>query len=419
MINRTQAPQTRQITAIPLAQPEQLKSLSGIPFYVIRQIPENTVKLTLEFNAGKIHQPSALVAGFTADLLFSGTAGKSQQEIQEEFDYYGGYVQAEMGMERSTVTIYGLIHQMDKLIELTFEALQGAEFPEREFEQHRNIELQKFRINWEKVATRVRKYFSNALFEGTPFDNATSEDDFSKVTRSQCREFHQTRYLKGLIDVNIVGNLTDKQLQSLMIRLDGWKNAFNESVNFSLKSNSGLRSETKEGALQTAIRVGKILFTPQHEDYMAFDVLNTLLGGYFGSRLMSNIREDKGYTYGIGSGVVNMKAVGYFFISTEVGVEVKEDTLKEIRYEIERLQTELVDCEELDLVKNYLIGQVLKGTDGPFAMMNQFLFIHDYGLPDDYLSRYVKTVQSVTPEELRSLANRYLDWESMNVIEVG
>lgn len=419
MMNRTQAPATSRITTIDLAKPEQMHSPSGIPFFVIRGIPENTVKLTMEFNSGKIHQPAPLVAGFTADLLFSGTASKSQQEIQEEFDFYGGYVQAEMGMERSTVTIYGLIHHMDKLIELTLDALQDAQFPEREFEQHRTIELQKFRINWEKVATRARKYFSNALFEGTPFDNVTKEEDFANVTREQCREFHQSHYLNGLIDVNIVGNLTELQLQHLMSRVDGWKNKRPEKVEFSLKSNAGLRSETKEGALQTAIRVGKILFTPEHEDYMAFDVLNTLLGGYFGSRLMSNIREDKGYTYGIGSGLVNMKAVGYFFISTEVGVEVKADTLKEIRYEVERLQSELVDEEELDLVKSYLIGQVLKSTDGPFAMMSQFLFVHDYALPDDYLDRYLNTVQHITPQEIQSLAIRYLDWESMNIIEVG
>jgi zinc protease len=419
MMNRTQAPSTSRITTIAMAKPEQMHSPSGIPVYVIRDIPENTVKLTMEFNSGKIHQTAPLVAGFTADLLFSGTASKSQQEIQEEFDFYGGYVQAEMGMERSTVTIYGLIHHMDKLIELTLKALQEAHFPEREFEQHRAIELQKFRINWEKVATRARKYFSNALFEGTPFDNVTTEEDFAQVTREQCREFHRTHYLNGLIDLHIVGNLTEVQLQHLMSRVDGWKNAHPEKVEFSLKLNSGLRSETKEGALQTAIRVGKILFTPEHEDYMGFDVLNTLLGGYFGSRLMSNIREDKGYTYGIGSGVVNMKAVGYFFISTEVGVEVKTDTLREIRYEVERLQRELVEEEELDLVKSYLIGQVLKSTDGPFAMMSQFLFVNDYELSDDYLDRYLNTVQHITPQEIQSLAMRYLDWESMNIIEVG
>ena len=419
MIDRNSAPDTARITSIQLAKPEQFTTSTGIPFFLIRAIPENTVKLTMEFNAGKVHQSFPLVAGFTADLLFSGTSGKTQQEIQEEFDFYGGYVQAEMGMERSTVTIYGLTQHIDKLIACTLDALRDVQFPERDFEQHRTIEWQKFQINWEKVATRARKYFSNALFSGTPFDNLTKEDDFTAITREQCIYFHRERYLKGLVDVNIVGNLTDTQLQDLMTRLADWKNTQNEEVLFTLNPTTGLRSETKDGALQTAIRVGKILFTPEHPDYMAFDVLNTILGGYFGSRLMSNIREDKGYTYGIGSGIVTMKALGYFFISTEVGIDVKDATLNEIRFEIERLQTELVDEDELELVKSYMIGQLLKSTDGPFAMMSQFLFLHDFALPSDYFDRYMTAIQQVTPESLRDLAKQYLQWDSFCIIQAG
>lgn len=134
---------------------------------------------------------------------------------------------------------------------------------------------------------------------------------------------------------------------------------------------------------------------------------------------MSNIREDKGYTYGIGSGVVSMKSLGYFYIATEVGVEVKEDALFQIRHEIERLQTELVTEEELELVRNYMIGQMLKSTDGPFAMMNQFLFLNWYELDTTYFDTYMKTIQTISPEQIRELAQKYLKWETFSIITVG
>ena len=145
-------------------------------------------------------------------------------------------------------------------------------------------------------------------------------------------------------------------------------------------------------------------------------VLNTVLGGYFGSRLMTNIREDKGYTYGIGSGLVSMYDEGYFVISTEVGVDVTNATLKEIYFEIEKLQNDLVPEEELELVRNYLIGVFLRSTDGPFAIGERLKGILGYGLGYEYYDRYVATIRNITAEELRNLAKKY--WQKDELIEL-
>lgn len=419
MINRLLAPHTSQVTHIKIAKPVVLKTASGIPFYFIEEIPEDAVKITLSFAAGKMHQTHILEASFAVDLLLSGTFTKTQHEIQEAIDFYGGYVQCEMGMERSSVTIYGLNKNISAIYEIIFDAMSNPIYPEREFEQHRTIERQKYLVSMEKNAYRARKYFINSLLRDTPFDSATNVEDFDKITRNQCIDFHQKHILKGLIDMNVVGNLPIELKTKLLTDFNDWQNIHGTYLSCSLNPKTGLVEEKKAEALQTAVRIGKILFTPQHEDYMAFDVLNTILGGYFGSRLMSNIRENKGYTYGIGSGVVSMKSLGYFYISTEVGVNVKEDTLKEIRFEIEKLQTELVNESELDLVRNYMIGQMLKSTDGPFAMMNQFLFLDNYNLPSDYFDKYIQTIQTITPEKIRELAMNYLNWNTFSIISVG
>jgi predicted Zn-dependent peptidase len=175
----------------------------------------------------------------------------------------------------------------------------------------------------------------------------------------------------------------------------------------------------KEGALQSAIRIGRRIITRSHPDYPGLSVLNTLLGGYFGSRLMSNIREDKGYTYGIGSAVVSLSAAGYFFISTEVGADVTSAALDEIYKEVELLRREAVDQEELAMVRNYMMGSFLKGIDGPFALIDRFKTIHLSGLDYDYFDRYLRTLESIGPEELKDLAVRYFDRNDLCELVVG
>jgi predicted Zn-dependent peptidase len=175
----------------------------------------------------------------------------------------------------------------------------------------------------------------------------------------------------------------------------------------------------KEVALQSAIRSGIVTFNKTHQDFLALQVLNTVFGGYFGSRLMSNIREDKGYTYGIGSGLVSLQNSGYFFISTEVGVDVCSDAIREIYYEMERLKQELITEDELRLVKNYLLGTFLRSVDGPFAMAERFKGIMTYNLGYDYFTRYIATIKSVSASQLRDLANNYFDKNSMIELVVG
>lgn len=175
----------------------------------------------------------------------------------------------------------------------------------------------------------------------------------------------------------------------------------------------------KEDALQSAIRIGKILFNKKHPDFQPLQVLNTAFGGYFGSRLMSNIREDKGYTYGIGSGLASLQNGGYFFISTEVGVDVCKSAIHEIYFEMERLRKDLIPQDELELVKNYLLGTFLRSVDGPFAMADRFKGIMEYGLSYDHFDKYIATIKNITASQLRDLAQTYFDKDSMVELVVG
>src|SRR5690606_9190368 len=158
---------------------------------------------------------------------------------------------------------------------------------------------------------------------------------------------------------------------------------------------------SKANAMQSAIRIGRVMPNKNHPDYFSLQILTTILGGYFGSRLMKNIREDKGYTYGINAGVMSMQQAAFFYINTEVGVDVTDNALAEIYKEIELLQTVLVSDDELALVKNYILGQVLRSCDGPFNMASLFENVHFFGLDFDYYNNYIEKVKNIDAEELK------------------
>jgi len=163
--------------------------------------------------------------------------------------------------------------------------------------------------------------------------------------------------------------------------------------------------------VQGAIRIAREFPNRHHPDFQPVQVLNSLFGGFFGSRLMSNIREDKGYTYGIHSYILNHIATSAWMVSTEAGKEVCEATIKEVYNEMEDLRNELVDAEELQLVKNYLIGTVLGDLDGPFHIIGRWKNLILNGLDENYFYSSVDTIKHITAKQIQELANKYLQPE--------
>ncbi|TNF32102.1 MAG: insulinase family protein, partial [Bacteroidetes bacterium] len=170
---------------------------------------------------------------------------------------------------------------------------------------------------------------------------------------------------------------------------------------------------------QNAIKIGRVLFSRTHPDYIGMQILSTVLGGYFGSRLMANIREDKGYTYGIRAGMVSLEHSGYFSISTEVGADVCKAALEEIYLEIEKLRKQLIPTGELELVKNYMLGSVLKSLDGPFQISDKWRGYLQYGLGMEAHHDLIHQIRTITSERLLELANTYLQRNQLVQVTAG
>jgi len=418
MIDRKKQPSISKIDKIDFLEPKHFTIKDEVKLHLIDSVDDESVKIDFIFNAGTKND-EVHIASFVSAMLLSGTHEKTTSDINEQIDGLGGFFQAEASRENAYVAVYGLKKNIHAILDIVIDAITYVSFPQEEIDQLIAKNQQNFKVSSEKVSFLARRAFGKSLFEGTQYEAHAEYEDFETVTRDQLVTFHDKFYLNGLEKVCVTANLAEEDVKNIIDKVSNWSNKHpREYVELLTNTPKTVHIE-KEGAIQTAIRIGRILFTRKKEDFLVFSVLNLVLGGYFGSRLMSNIREDKGYTYGIGSGVMEMQSTGYFFISTEVGKAVAEDAIIEIKKEIETLQNVLISEEELTLVKNYAIGQLLQSSDGPNAMMDRFLSIDKYGLGYDYYDRVMQTFNESTPEKIREMAKKYLNWNDFLIITAG
>lgn len=418
MLNRTLTPELKQIDKIDFVKPQIFDISGDTKLFFMQEVPNDTARLDLYFDAGTVKGNSG-IASFVNGLLLSGTPTKTSIQINNEIDGLGGFFESGVSNENAVVTMYSLRENLLPILRVMKDAIHNLALHEHEVEELINDRKQKFKVSMEKVSFLAQRGFQQRLFNDSMYGRVTNEDDFDKISIQELRRFFNENYLHGLTKVVVVGDLTQDEVDEIIDLTGSWAKGTTSEFEKNISNLKGSAHIVKDGALQTAIRVGRMLFNKTHKDYNDFLILNTIFGDYFGSRLMSNIREDKGYTYGIGTMVAELHETGYFLIATEVGKEVKDATLKEIRNEIERLQTEPVGADELDLVKNYMLGQLLKSADGPYSMTDLYMSVEPYGLDLDFYNRSIESINSITPERIMELAKKYLNWNDMTVVSAG
>lgn len=423
-IDRKISPAFKTIDKVEMIHASEKRLRNNIPVYAINAGTQDIIKIEFLFAAGMYHQQMPLQAATVNSMLEEGTSKMTAAQIADAVDFYGAFLEVGVEQDYASVILYTLNKHLKATLPVVEQVIKDAVFPQSEIDTHLKNKKQKFLVNNQKVATIARKRFGELVFgEKHPYGIDVKEADFGKIKRDHLIDFYSSRYTSDNCKIILAGKVNDDLYTQLddLLGGDDWKAAreINE-IGAEIKSTTEKEQLIfKEEALQSAIRIGKIMFNKTHPDFHPMQVLNTVYGGYFGSRLMSNIREDKGYTYGIGSGMVSLKNAGYFFISTEVGVDVCKDALKQIYFEMDRLKEELISEDELQLVKNYMLGTFLRNVDGPFALADRFKGIMEYNLGYDYFDKYLATVKNITALQIRELANKYFDKSSMIELVVG
>jgi predicted Zn-dependent peptidase len=423
-INRTAPPAFKTIDKIELIKAGEKRLKNNIPVYSINAGTQELIKVEFLFSAGMYQQQMPLQAATVSAMLEEGTLKMTAAQIAEAVDYYGAFLEVGVSQDSASVVLYTLNKHLKATLPVVEDVIKNAAFPQEELNTHLTNKKQKFYVNNQKVANVARKRFSELIFgEKHPYGINVQESDFEVINRSHLEAFYRKFYRANSCKIILAGKIHDDVYTLLDEHFGGsdWTSTGDLNRKEVPVLSTPIREQLiyKEEALQSAIRIGKVMFNKTHPDFQALQVLNTVYGGYFGSRLMSNIREDKGYTYGIGSGLASLQHSGYFFISTEVGVEVCQNAINEIYFEMDRLRKDLIPVDELELVKNYLLGTFLRSVDGPFAMADRFKGVMEYGLTYDYYDRYIATIRSVSASQLRDMANAYFDKDSMVELVVG
>ncbi len=414
MLNRTQAPQFKTIDKIDFIKANETFLDNGIPVYSVDTGSQELTKVELVFNAGMYYQNRTLLAHTANALLESGTNKYNAQQISENIDFYGSFLELEAAQDFASISLYALNKYLNESLFYIDETLKNSIYPVSEIEISLANKKQQFQINSAKVSHLARRKFTELLYGPThPYGLNINEEDYDTLKQNQIVDFYKHYYNYKNCFIVVAGCLP-KDINIILNKHFGKDNwgSYSPNTKNNVSVSTSHQQKTlveKKDALQSAINIGRVLFNKTHEDYFKFQVLNTVLGGYFGSRLMANIREDKGYTYGIGSGLSSMVHSGYFCISTEVSADVTQPALTEIYKEIKLLRENLVSADELESVRNYILGQFLRSVEGPFALAEKFKAIKEFGLDYSYYDKYFKAVQTVTPNELRDLANKYLN----------
>ena len=413
MLNRIDAPPIKDAVEFDL----QLKPFekhvlnNGAEVYAINAGAEEVLQLEWVFYAGNWFEGQNLVAASTNFLLKNGTSTKTAYQLNEHFEYYGSYLNRNCFNETAVITLHCLAKHLEVLLPVVREMLVDSIFPEEEISIYKQNMKQRLNVNLKKSDFIAGRLIDTYLYgEEHPYGRFSRFEDFDTLTREQVVDFYRQYYQNGKFLVFAAGKLPSNLFPLLNQYFGDLKNTLVKvpAIASSQAQEKKYRVVNDPQGVQGAIRMGTNFPNRHHPDFIKTQVLNNVFGGFFGSRLMSNIREEKGYTYGIYSYLENHIQESAWVVSTEAGRDVCEATITEVYKEMEDLRQEPVDEEELLLVRNYMMGSILGDLDGPFHIINRWKTIILNDLPEDYFYKQIDTIKKVTAEELHQLANKYL-----------
>ena len=414
-MNRTSAPAIALPVDYSFQLPDyQLFTLdNGIPVYSYNQCPEPVLHLELVFPAGLWYEQKTGIANATAALLKNGTARFNAFEINEQFEQYGASVKAAAGNDWASFSLSCMSRHLEKVLPLFASLLDEAVFPQSEIDIYIQNAKQRLSVQLKKCDFVANRLIDTYLFGSThPYGRYSEATDLEAIHQDDLLNHLKTRYQASGCRIFLAGQFNDTHIQLLNSFLG---NRTSSAHAPSVIEHPVLQATEKKyrvahdaTSVQGAIRLLRPFPEKQHPDFSPMILLNTVFGGYFGSRLMSNIREEKGYTYGIHSYLYNYQRLGGFIISTEAGRDVCDATLEEIYTEMKRLREEEIPAEELQLVKNYLLGNLLGELDGAFQIIQRWKNLILNGFSKDRFNDNIRIYKTTGSRELQELANKYL-----------
>src|SRR5579871_1028429 len=420
MPNRTIAPKITDAVDFHLTLPPYKKYTlkNGVEVYAIDLGELDTLMVNFIFSAGNWFEEKNLVAATANHLLKNGTSQKNAFQINEHFEYYGSSLSRSCQNETAEIALHCLGKYANELLPVIAELITDSIFPQEELDIFKKNSQQRLQVSLKKSEFVAGRLIDAYLFgEQHPYGKYSSLQDYVALQQDEIKNFYQQYYKNGRCVIFVAGKLPKDIIEELdknfgHLSLNAWNSDYRNKQHHVIHAKEKKYNIINdENGVQGSIRIARNFPNRHHPDFQKAGVLNNIFGGYFGSRLMANIREDKGYTYGIHSYLMNHIQESGWMISTEAGKEVCGATIEEVYKEMKLLREELIDEEELQVAKNFMIGSILGDLDGPFQVAGRWKNIILNNLDENYFYNGVNIIKTITAEELRELSNKYLQPE--------
>ncbi|WP_289730811.1 pitrilysin family protein [uncultured Alistipes sp.] len=407
-------------SAVEIEAAEKRVLPNGMALYTLPANDFEVLRVTFVFRAGPSVQRVPFSASTTANLLAEGTRRFTARELAERLDYYGSWYDVNLDRDYAYISFATLSKFYRETLEAAAEILLHPVFPEEELRTYCAKRKQRLLIDRQKVDVRAREAFARALFgERHPYGISYDGALYDTLTRADVETFYRTHYTAENCFVVCSGRITDDERQTVAAIAEQIPHGAKARPEFPAPQTTHEIKVAHAGAVQSSIRIGRLLFGREHPDFVGMQVVAAALGGYFGSRLMQNLRERHGYTYGVVAAMVNFDRAGYLAIATQVGTEATQAALSEIYAEIERLRTEPMDEEELTLVKNIMAGEMMRILDGPFGITDVTIENILCGTDNSVIDENLRRIRTMTPADVQRLAQKYLAREDLVTVVAG
>jgi len=424
MTDRSQAPRITPFADIRLDFPQQQTLSCGIPIWIVDGGDEEVCQLSVYVAGGTMHDSQPLLSMLTSQMCLEGSEHYAALDIAEQLDYYGAWKTSQSHDQMSQLSLSSMTECYPRLLPIVVDGLAHAVFPESEFEVYKQRYAASYATLRDRVkylaAVELRRLYYGA---GHPLVADVDPHRLLQLTTGDLKQFYRQYYHPSNCVIILAGRVTDQMLQVTDDAFGQWHDEHDSKVAplpWDIKpADEMLSIVDKPGAIQAAVSMAIQAIGRNHPDYLALRVLCTVLGGYFGSRLMSNIREDKGYTYGINAFLSGREQDGFVGVTTECDVHYTWQLIDEVKFEMQRLREQLIPEAELALVRQYMLSDQVKTLDTPFSLASYVASTLLYGVYPEYFNRQIETILNITPQRLQQVAQAYLDLDRLRIVIAG
>ena len=404
--------------------PQKVQLPNGVPLYMINEGVHEVVRLDLLFRGGYAVQSMPLQALFTNRMLREGSIALGAAAVSRKLDSCGAWIETYSSQNCNHLTLYTLRKHLPELLKMLAEIVKNPAFPQKNLDVVRRANKSHFLVNSRKVDVVAQRHFEKALWGSEhKFGRLVRAEDYDAITPELLREYYENVYGSQNCTIFLSGKFDDAVVEKLSSYFGSEQWGASSKVEIPdfppLSDVRGRVNATVDDTMQSGIKIGTMVVDSFHPDFYTLKYLSVLLGGFFGSRLMTNVRERNGYTYHIEADLSAFGKRNAFSVTSECANEYVQPLIDEVYNEFRRLQTEPVSVEEMEKLRNCTLGELCREYEGVLAKADVFINTWLSGEPFDGVNSYLDVVRTATADDFMRLACKYLLPENMVEVVAG